>query len=169
MDVFAIFQWIESTPLSVWVRESPSLWVFPFYLILHTVGMGFLVGSNIALDLRVLGFAPRIPLSTFERFFFVMKFGFFVNAISGILLLIAYPTKALTNPVFYLKLALIAIGLAGTRLIQTNVLQSPQADVGGVSRRGKVLAAASIVVWAAAVTAGRLLAYTYVYLMAGES
>src|SRR5206468_4715679 len=26
--------------LSVWVRESPSLWAFPFILICHTVGMG---------------------------------------------------------------------------------------------------------------------------------
>ena len=37
--------------------------------------------------------------------------GFWVNAVSGVLLLIAYPTKALTNPLFYVKLVLIAIGL----------------------------------------------------------
>ena len=30
-----------------------------------------------------------------------------MNAASGILLLISYPTKALTNPLFYGKLALI--------------------------------------------------------------
>jgi len=58
-DIFPFTGWIETTALSVWVRESPSLWAFPFVLILHTVGMGFLVGTNIALDLRVLGFAPR--------------------------------------------------------------------------------------------------------------
>ena len=70
---------------------------FPFVLILHTVGMGFLVGSNIALDLRVLGVAPRIPLSLFEKLFLIMRISFFINAGSGLLLLIAYPTKALTN------------------------------------------------------------------------
>ena len=37
-----------------------------------------------------------------------MWLGFGINAISGVFLLIAYPTKAFTNPVFYLKLLLIA-------------------------------------------------------------
>jgi hypothetical protein len=95
-DLFPFTGWIEMTALSVWLRESPSLWSFPFVLILHTVGMGLLVGTNIALDLRVLGFAPRVPLSLFEKFFLVMKIAFFINAVSGLLLLIAYPTKALT-------------------------------------------------------------------------
>src|SRR6188768_4001182 len=98
-----IYIWLEATSLSTWLRESPSLWAFPFVLILHTVGMGFLAGANVAMDLRVVGFAPKIPLSLFERFFLVMKVGFVVNAVSGILLLLAYPTKALTNPLFYIK------------------------------------------------------------------
>ena len=85
-------------PRTSWVRESPSLLAFPTVLIFHTVGMGFLAGANIAVDLRILGFAPRVPLSLMERFFPVMSLGFFVNAFSGVLLLIAYPTKALTNP-----------------------------------------------------------------------
>ena len=41
----------------------------------------------------------------------VMWFGFWLNFVSGVALLIGYPTKALTNPVFYLKLALIALGV----------------------------------------------------------
>ena len=138
----------------MWVRESPSLWAFPFILILHTVGMGFLVGANIAIDLRVIGFAPRVPIALFEKFFVVIKIAFVVNAISGILLLIAYPTKAFTNPLFYIKLLLIAFGLMQTQKI--------------VYTKRKGLAGASLMVWAAAVTAGRLLAYTYRHLMAGE-
>ena len=57
MDPF--FTWIETTALSIWLRESPSLWAFPFVLILHTVGLAFLVGANVALDVRVLGLAAR--------------------------------------------------------------------------------------------------------------
>src|SRR5437867_13235035 len=71
--------WVEQTQLSVWLRESPSLLAFPFVLILHTVGMGFLVGTNVAMDLRILGFAPRVPLSLLQKFFPVMGLGFFVN------------------------------------------------------------------------------------------
>ena len=168
MTAFSIFAWIEATALSTWVRESPSLWSFPFILILHTVGMGFLVGTNVAMDLRVLGFGPRIPLSVFEKFFVVMKFGFVVNAISGLLLLIAYPTKAMTNPLFYLKLGLIAFALVETRWIRNLVLRDPRLETEPVSTEGKLLAISSLVVWAGAVAAGRFLAYTYTYLLAGE-
>ena len=162
------FSWIETSALSSWIRESPSLWAFPFILILHTVGMGFLVGTNIAIDLRVLGFAPRIPASLLEKFFNVMKLSFVLNLISGVLLLIGYPTKALTNPLFYIKLFLIAVGLVQTGWIRTRVLQVPQYDGGRVAFRGKAVAGGSLAVWAAAVTAGRLLAYTYTRLLVGE-
>jgi hypothetical protein len=128
--------------------------------------MGFLVGTNIAIDLRVLGFAPRVPVSLLEKFFVIMKLAFFVNAISGILLLIAYPTKALTNPLFYVKLFLIGVGLVEAAWIRENVLRAPESDPGLVPFRGKVFAGSSLAVWAGAVTAGRLLAYTYKHLMA---
>ena len=160
--------WIEATALSVWVRESPSLWAFPFVLILHTVGMAFLAGTNVGMDLRVIGFAPKVPLSLFEKFFLVMKISFVVNAVSGVLLLIAYPAKALTNPLFYIKLLLIAVGLIQAVWMRSHVLRNPVTDVEGPSNKAKAMAAASLVVWAAAVAAGRLLAYTYTMLMAGE-
>jgi hypothetical protein len=168
MDAYSVFSWIESSALSVWIRESPSLWAFPFILILHTVGMGLLVGTNIAIDLRLLGFAPRVPLSLLQKIFIVMKLAFLVNAISGILLLSAYPTKALTNPLFYIKLFLIGFGLVQTGWIRDKVLRMPETGGESVSGQARVLAASSLVVWAAAVTTGRLLAYTYTRLLAGD-
>jgi hypothetical protein len=93
-----------------------------------------------------------------------MRFGFWLNAITGLLLLLAYPTKALTNPVFYLKLFLIALAMFDTSLIRKHInRESTDLDT-GVWARGKFLAFASLVLWAGAVFAGRLLAYTYKYL-----
>ena len=110
MDPF--FTAIETTALSTWLRESPSLWAFPFVLILHTVGLAFLVGANVALDVqRARTGARTCRRRTLRRYDVVMWAGFWVNAVSGVLLLIAYPTKALTNPLFYGKLVLIAVGL----------------------------------------------------------
>jgi hypothetical protein len=167
MNPYDLLSWIEGSALSVWLRESPSLWAFPFVLILHTIGMGFLVGTNIAIDLRVLGFARSIPSSLLERFFVIMKVAFVVNATSGILLLAAYPTKAMTNPLFYIKLLLIAFALVQTAWIHRRVLRADESESHS-SSRGKLLAGSSIAVWAAAVTSGRLLAYTYKYLLAGD-
>jgi len=167
--MYSSLAWLEATAPSVWLRESPSLWAFPFVLILHTVGMGFLAGTNVAMDLRVVGFAPKIPLSFFEKFFLVMKISFVVNAASGVLLLIAYPTKALTNPLFYVKLLLIAAGLVQAVWMRSHVLRNPETDAEGPSKKGKVMAGASLATWTAAVAAGRFLAYTYSHLLAGGS
>jgi hypothetical protein len=152
------FVWLEATTLSTWLRESPSLWAFPFVLILHTVGLAFFVGTNVAWDVRVLGFSLGIPLEALRRYFLMMWAGFWINAFSGVLLLIAYPTKSLTNPLFYAKLALIAFGVVMAFRIRR--------DVNGLAARAeappmaRMLAAVSLVCWVAVIFAGRLLAYT---------
>src|SRR5256885_5251331 len=107
----SLLGWIEATAFSEWVRGSPSLFAFPGILSCHTVGMGLAAGINAAIAFRILGVAPGVPLAEMRRFLPAMWFGFWLNFFSGIALLIGYPTKALTNPDFYLKLALIAIGL----------------------------------------------------------
>ena len=92
------------------------MFVFPGFLVLHAIGMGLAAGLSAALDLRVLGVAASMPLVEFRRFRPVLWLGFWVNAVSGVLLLIGYPTKALTNPYCCLRRPLIrsrnAIALA---------------------------------------------------------
>jgi hypothetical protein len=163
MDLRAFFSQIEASGLSTWMRESPSLLAFPSFLVVHAIGMGFLVGANAAMDLRILGFARRIPLSATEGLVPIMRFGFWVNAVSGLFLLIAYPTKNLTNPVFFLKLSLIAIALINTAIIRKYVRAVPFENA-ATPMKAQVLACASLVIWTGAIVAGRLLAYTYVHL-----
>src|SRR5258708_13815944 len=100
-------QAIEETGFSTWLRESESPFAFYFVLLFHTFGLALLVGANAVIDLRLLGIEREIPLAPLRRLFGIMWLGFAINAVSGALLLIAYPTKPLTNPVFYIKLTLI--------------------------------------------------------------
>ena len=153
MDPFYI--WLESTSLSVWVRESTSVFAFPIILSLHTIGMGFVVGVSAAFNLRILGVAPGVPLLEIKRFFPVLWAAFWLNAASGMVLLIGYPTKAFTNPLFYVKLALIALALVGFRALRRAVFENASPE------RSKILAAASLACWASVITSGRFLAYTY--------
>ena len=113
------------------------------------------------MDLRILGFAPRVPLSAMARFYPVMWFGFVINSISGLLLLIGYPTKALTNPVFYIKIACIAVGMVLMVQMRRRVFPKDEA----LPRNATVMAGLSLMVWPGAIFAGRLLAYTCTYLM----
>lgn len=164
MDPF--FLWLESTWISVWVRESISVFAFPMILAYHTVGMGLVAGLSSAVDLRILGAARRVPLTALRRFVPLMWFGFWLNAASGVLLLLAYPTKALTNPVFYTKLVCVAFAVVILRTITRSVLQDPGLDLGEIPSRARWLAGASLFCWAGAILAGRLLAYTYTRLLA---
>jgi hypothetical protein len=158
LDPFLV--WLESTALSEWVVGSPSILAFPGILALHAIGMGLAAGLAAVLDLRILGVARGVPLVEFGRFRPVLWGGFWLNAASGVLLLIGYPTKALTNPVFYLKLLLIAVAMVLfvriDRLIRTSDVTAP--TTAHTLRR---LAITSLVCWTGAITAGRLLAYTY--------
>jgi hypothetical protein len=154
-----LFRWLESSAFSIWMRESDSLFAFPGILAAHTIGLGLLAGLSGAFALRLLGVAKGIPPEAFGRFVPLMWIGLWMNLLTGIALLIGYPTKALTNPVFYLKLGLIAIGLVILRAIFRRT-GSAQATMGIT----KVLAAALLIAWIATITAGRLLAYTYTWL-----
>ena len=156
--------WLEETAFSTWMRESGP--AFFGSLIFHSVGMGFVVGLHVAMNLRILGVAPGIPLSLMRRFFPVLWVGLVVVSVSGVLLLIAYPAKALTNPVFYLKLSAVVAALFVTRTLTKAVLQDASHDAVSAPRNARVLAGLSLLLWAGVVTSGRLLAYTYNILMA---
>jgi hypothetical protein len=155
---------IEDSGVSTWLRESESPFAFYFVLLFHTFGLALLVGGNAVIDLRLLGIEREIPLVPLKRLFNVMWLGFAINAASGALLLVAYPTKALMNPVFYLKLLLIGFAVWVMARLKTRVFDDSSLNEDEMMVRGKTLAKWSLVLWLGAITAGRLLAYTYKYL-----
>lgn len=161
-----ILLWLEQTALSVWIREAPTLWGFPFILFLHTLGLGVVAGLSVAINAWALSLAQRFPSAPLEGVFPVIWLGFAVTLVSGLLLLAAYPTKALTDPVFYVKLALIVGALVQLQWLRGRL----SADDAGLTWRpdaaARASALAAIAAWGGAVLTGRLLAYTYNYLTA---
>jgi uncharacterized protein DUF6644 len=168
MPVPLIFQTIEQTGLSTWIRETDSLFGFYFILALHTVGLALLVGANTFVDLRILGFGSDLPLKPLKRYFSIMWWGFAINAISGVFLIIAYPTKAFTNPMFYIKLSCIAAAVVIMQMTKTRVFGDTSLSDKAMAAKGTTLAVCSLALWVASLTTGRLLAYTYTYLFYGH-
>lgn len=150
---------LEQTGFSTWVRESGSIWSYPTILFLHTIGMATVVGVNAGLDLRILGFAPELPLAPMIRFFPLIWAAFGINAVSGTALLIADASTKLTSPVFYVKLVFIALALINLWLVKTHIFRDPLVDKSAVSANAKILALTSLIFWIGAITAGRLMAY----------
>jgi hypothetical protein len=150
---------LENSGFGTWVRESPSPWAYPGVLFLHTVGLSFLVGLNVVIDLRLLGCARRLPLAPMEGFYGVMWSGFWLNAVSGTALLIANATTKATNPAFYFKMGFITLALILLVMIRRSVFRGSVPEAGDVPVSARILAAASLACWTGAITAGRLLAY----------
>jgi hypothetical protein len=153
-----MLSWLETTRLAVWLGESPSVWAFPMVLTLHTTGMAVLVGASWLLDLRLLGVSRRIPLSSFQWVFPVMTAGLVLNLVTGLMLFMKNATKWGTAMPFLVKMALVIASVAMLvpirSLLRRSVVEEPT-----IGPTAKLLAVASIVAWAGAVSAGRLLAY----------
>lgn len=150
-----VLMWLEGTALASWTRESPSIWAYPTVLTLHTLGLGVVVGASAVIDLRLLGAARRIPLDSLFPLFRLIAWAFAVNAITGILLFIADATTKGRQPVLYLKLALIGLALWNT--LYARRLLGASGD--GPTRQARFIAVSSLVLWAGAIAAGRLMAY----------
>ena len=164
--VQSFFVWLEGIALSKWLRESESMLAFPTILTLHTVSMAFLAGIGAIVDLRILGVARLAPLGEMRRLLPSMWLSLGVSVVTGAALLLAYPSKALTNPVFYVKLLLMAAALVILRLTIERVLNRPELEPAGASRRAKGLAVVSLACWILLIWAGRALPYTYGQLLA---
>jgi hypothetical protein len=149
---------VEQSAFFAWVRESRSLLAYPGILLLHTYGMAIVVGLAAGIDLRILGFAPALPLAPMRRFLPLMWAAFGINAATGVVLLLADATTKLANPDFFVKMGFIALAVVIRRAIDVRVFNDRSADR-ELAGSAKALAAASLVCWLGAITAGRLLAY----------
>ena|ERR1035437_6369471 len=150
---------LEQLPFSIWVRESDSIWAFPTFLVLHTIGMSIVAGLSAMIDLVLLGFWPKMPVKPLERLYPLMWFGFWINAITGTVLLIADAATKLINWDFYVKMVFVFVGMGVLYVMRNKVFGDPQLDKGPVPGTAKGLAWASLICWFGAITAGRLLAY----------
>lgn len=159
---------IEQTGLSRWIRYSPSMFGFYFILLCHTIGLSLLVGGNAIVDLRILGVAQGLPLKPMKQIFNFMFVGLGINITSGLLLLTGYPTKALTDFDFYIKISFITLGVITMFKIYERVFKDPNLSESDMIRRGKTLAKFSIFFWIFAIWAGRMLSETYIYITYGH-
>ena len=148
----------DQSAFSVWFKGSDSIWAYPTVLTLHTFGMMVLVGAVTVVDLRLLGFGRAIPLGSIRKLFGVTWSAFILNAVTGTILFISDASKRATQPLFLVKLLIIAIGVVTMVIIKRNVFDGAEEPV-TVHGRARLLAIASLLIWSAAITAGRLLAY----------
>ena len=157
MAIPVFFKTIEESGLSMWVRDNP------FWAILsaHALGMALLVGASGVIALRLLGVPRDLPIAPLKRLYTPIWIGFWIQVVSGTLLLIGYPTKSFTNVDFYIKLVLIAAGMVVMVMLKKRVFSDDKMSEKEMMFRGKTFAILSLLFWLGVITSGRMLAYTY--------
>ena len=114
---------------------------------------------GIAVLVSVLGFWPKASLKPLERLYPVMWTGFWINAITGTVLLLADATTKVPSVVFWTKMAFVFAGVWVLIVIRKRIFGDPVLTSGILPPGTKRLAYVSLICWLGAIEAGRLLAY----------
>lgn len=153
--------WLQATPLSLAMRTS--LWLYPIIEIVHIVGFVVLVGAVAMFDLRVLGWSRFLPVQGLGRHLLPWSVAGLVLIVpAGLMMFSAHPSDFIDNPIFLIKLTLIAVAGINALLFHVGVYRSVAEWNANVPAPAlaRVHAVASLVIWVAVICCGRLLAYT---------
>ena len=103
----AFCKFLESTCWGTNVRTS--LWVYPFIQLIHFSGLSLWLGTNVAVDLRLLevGKKRQTAAQLSDALFSWNWIGFCIVVLGGFLLFSATATTYLANPAFRVKLGMI--------------------------------------------------------------
>jgi len=158
--MWGVLESIENSGFATYIRETAPWPAYSTVLALHTFGMAFLVGLSGVIALRVMGVVPELPLNPLRKLQPVIVIGFWVNAITGLILTMLAVQSLLTNWDFYVKLAAIACALVSLAKMRRYAFADPNAPDNAVAsvdarRWAKVM----LFFWGLAVLGGRLTAY----------
>jgi hypothetical protein len=162
MTLLTICEWLESTSLSILVRES--LYGFPIVVAIHLLGLTLSVGTLVWFDLRLLGVGMRgIRVSElYRRLAPWLLSGFAVMFISGTILFAAFATSAYGNLYFRIKAAALVLASVNALIYHfaTEHTLARWDDAARPPLRARIAGLTSIVVWAVVILAGRMMSYT---------
>ncbi|WP_374449994.1 hypothetical protein [Stella sp.] len=148
---------LERSAVGQAIRESA--WIYPWANVLHVLGVGLMLGTIVAFDLRLLGVlrAGR-PAEAAALLLPIARAGFALALPTGIVLFVAEAQPVATNPVFLVKFAAVAAGLANIVLFHRGRFRDI-ATWDAVPAAGRRAAAISLAAWTVAAVCGRYAAY----------
>jgi hypothetical protein len=103
----AIAKWLQGT---WWALDiSGSTWVYPFVQLTHFTGLSLWIGTNLALDFRLLGLGKksRTAAELSGALFAWNWTGFCIAVAGGFMMFSSAATKYIPNPAFEVKLGIL--------------------------------------------------------------
>jgi hypothetical protein len=152
---------LSDSKVSLWLQDH--FYAIPAFQTLHILGIAVLFSSSLLLGLRVLGLSGRDQNleAAYRRYRPWIWSSLVAIVLSGAILLIAEPVRNLTNPIFWTKMTLLAVGALGTLILQSGIRH--RMDNWDISPAGHATlrsgATALIIVWCLVIAGGRWVAY----------
>lgn len=156
MPLASVLLWIEGTSPARLIGTAP--FVYPIVSAIHLFGIALVLGSIVPVDLRLLRVVgpqldPALPL-----LISMASVGVAVAVPSGVLLASVRIGDYAGNPAFLAKLLILAAAALNALLLR--LLSGTRRVTAMVGRpAGKVAAAVSLLLWIAALFAGRWIAF----------
>ena len=156
-----LFEWLQALhhwSVADYLRRS--LYAYPVVNAAHILGIALLVGAIIPVDLKILGLASGPPLGPTARA--LARFaatGLALAIMTGFLLFSVQPLEYAANPAFWTKVSLVGLGTLNALALRATRTWRIAEINGEIGARLKVGAAISLIIWIAAVFAGRAIAF----------
>jgi cytochrome bd-type quinol oxidase subunit 2 len=154
MDIHRFGDWLAATAPSQAIQSST--WAIPAIQSVHILALALVFTSGLLLSLRFAGLGLSAePLAqhaarSARRIWLLLV----ILAATGALLITAEPGRTITNPVFYLKMAMLAVVI-----VLTLWLTAAARRVEKPTRVQTVIAALALLLWIGIIFAGRFIAY----------
>jgi len=149
---------VEPNPDKFAELMTTSKWWWAFMMDLHFVGLALLIGTVGILDLRMLGVAKQIPISSLHSLMPWGMVGFGVNLVTGVLAFTGMDHYYTYDWAFWIKmLAIMLLGLNAAAFYLTDAFESVESLGPGEEAPllAKFIAASSLVLWFGVITLGR--------------
>jgi hypothetical protein len=140
---------------------STSTWMWATLESLHFIGLAVLIGTVGMFDLRLMGFAKKVPIVALHRLIPVGIAAFSLNAMTGVLFVSGFPEQYIFNAAFRAKMALILVAGVNILFFYGRVFRRlkslrPEEQPPLAAR---VVGGVSFFAWIGVMTAGRLLTF----------
>jgi hypothetical protein len=153
--------WLAATSVSQTIQTID--WIIPAVQTIHILAVAAVVTSALMINLRLLGIRrnDQSVAGVAQRFLPFIWWPLPALLATGAVLIVAEPARALENPVFLLKMALLLAAAGVTLACQLPIRRNATfwELSSGRRRAAKLVALASIPLWIAIVCAGRWIAY----------